>query len=113
MESSRSPPQAAPSLVLCTLPRISNTTLFFETQTHRALIKTSFPSVADVFQVMALVMAPFLLDDPKVYDMFPGDAIDRARTYLVHIKGGIGAYSDSKGNPYIRQEVSRSRFYSG
>lgn len=55
---------------------------------------------------MALVMAPFLLDDPRVYEMFPGDAIARARTYLQHVKGGIGAYSDSKGNPYIRQEVN-------
>lgn len=55
---------------------------------------------------MALVMAPFLLDDPRVYEMFPGDAIARARTYLQHVKGGIGAYSDSKGNPYICQEVN-------
>ena len=57
---------------------------------------------------MALVMAPFLLEDPRVYDMFPGDAIARARTYLEHVKGGIGGYSDSKGNPYIRQEVRGS-----
>lgn len=54
---------------------------------------------------MSLVMSPFLLDDPRVYDLFPRDAIERARNYLVHVKGGIGAYSDSKGNPYIRQEV--------
>lgn len=54
---------------------------------------------------MALVMAPFLLEDPRVSDMFPGDAIARAREYLVHVKGGVGAYSDSKGNPYVRQEV--------
>lgn len=57
---------------------------------------------------MALVMAPFLLEDPRVYDMFPGDAIARARTYLEHVKGGIGGYSDSKGNPYVRQEVRGS-----
>lgn len=54
---------------------------------------------------MALVTAPFLLDDPRVHDMFPGDVIERARIYLEKVKGGIGAYSDSKGNPYIRQEV--------
>lgn len=54
---------------------------------------------------MALVMAPFLLDDPRICDIFPRDAIERARTYLHHVKGGIGAYSDSKGNPYICQEV--------
>lgn len=58
-----------------------------------------------VLEVMALVMAPFLLEDPNVHRMFPGDAIARARTYLQHVKGGIGAYSDSKGNPFIRQEV--------
>lgn len=52
-------------------------------------------------------MAPFLLEDPHVHDMFPGDAIARAREYLVHVKGGIGAYSDSKGNQHIRQEVCR------
>jgi len=52
-------------------------------------------------------MAPFLLEDPRVHDMFPADAIARAREYLVHVKGGIGAYSDSKGNQYIRQEVCR------
>ncbi|CAM9863889.1 unnamed protein product, partial [Discosporangium mesarthrocarpum] len=57
-------------------------------------------------QVMSLVMSPFLLDDPRVYDMFPMDAIERARNYLIHVKGGIGAYSDSKGNPYIRQEIA-------
>lgn len=57
---------------------------------------------------MSLVMSPFLLDDPRVYEMFPRDAIERARNYLVHLNGGIGAYSDSKGNPYIRQEVSAS-----
>lgn len=54
---------------------------------------------------MALVTAPFLLDDPRVHDMFPGDVIERARIYLEKVKGGIGAYSDSKGNPFIRQEV--------
>lgn len=60
---------------------------------------------------MSLVMAPFLLDDPRVYDMFPGDAIARARTYLEHVKGGIGGYSDSKGNPYVRQEVRGSGWW--
>lgn len=61
---------------------------------------------------MSLVMAPFILDDPRVYEMFPGDAIERARNYLVHIKGGIGAYSDSKGNPFVRQEVCNESFKS-
>ena len=57
-------------------------------------------------QVLALLMAPFLLDKPGVEDMFPPDAIARARLYLSHMKGGMGAYTDSKGVPYIRQEVA-------
>lgn len=57
-------------------------------------------------QVMSLMMAPFLLDDPNVGTMFAPDAIARAKNYLKHVKGGLGAYSDSKGNPYIRQEIA-------
>eukprot|EP01041_Mallomonas_annulata_P001543 gene1543-2983_t len=57
-------------------------------------------------QVLSLLMAPFLLDHPQVTKMFPADAIARAKNYLVHIKGGLGAYSDSKGNPYIRREIA-------
>jgi len=57
-------------------------------------------------QVMALLMAPFLMDTPEAENLFPPDAIARAKTYLKYIKGGLGAYSDSKGNPYIRQEIA-------
>ena len=57
-------------------------------------------------QVMALLMAPFLMDDPHANSIFPPDAIERAKLYLSKLKGGLGAYSDSKGNPYIRQEIS-------
>lgn len=57
-------------------------------------------------QVMSLLMAPFLLDDPKIKSSFPSDVIQRAKTYLSHIKGGLGAYSDSRGNPFIRQEIA-------
>lgn len=55
---------------------------------------------------MALLMAPFLMDTPEATNLFPPDAIERAQTYLKHIKGGLGAYSDSKGNPYIRKEIA-------
>jgi glutamate--glyoxylate aminotransferase len=58
-------------------------------------------------QVLALVTAPFLLEDPRLHSMFPPDAIARARDYLANVKGGVGAYSDSAGNPYVRQEVAR------
>ena len=58
-------------------------------------------------QVLSLLMAPFLMDDPKAIGLFPPDAIERAKLYLSKIKGGLGAYSDSKGNPYIREEVAK------
>ena len=51
-------------------------------------------------------MSPFLLDHPQVHTMFPPDAIERAKIYLANIKGGLGAYSDSRGNPFIRREVA-------
>eukprot|EP01033_Poteriospumella_lacustris_P005270 gene5271-3764_t len=57
-------------------------------------------------QVMALLLAPFLLKDPNVTKMFPADVIERAQLYLKNTKGGLGAYSDSKGVPYIRQLVA-------
>lgn len=53
--------------------------------------------------VMALCMAPFMLEDPVIVGRFPADVVSRARLYLQHVKGGLGAYSDSKGNPYVRQ----------
>jgi glutamate--glyoxylate aminotransferase len=57
-------------------------------------------------QVMSLLIAPFLLDDPNVSKLFPTDVIERAKLYLKNTKGGLGAYSDSKGVPYIRQLVA-------
>jgi glutamate--glyoxylate aminotransferase len=57
-------------------------------------------------QVLALLIAPFLMDHPSANSLFPSDVIARAKVYLKHIKGGLGAYTDSKGNPYIRQEIA-------
>lgn len=57
-------------------------------------------------QVLALMFAPFLMDQPQALSMFPSDAIARAKLYLSKLKGGVGAYSDSKGNLYIRQEIA-------
>ena len=51
-------------------------------------------------------MCPSLLNKPNIGTMFPNDAIARAKLYLKHFKGGIGAYSDSRGNSYVRQEVA-------
>jgi glutamate--glyoxylate aminotransferase len=57
-------------------------------------------------QVMSLLMAPFLMGDANILRSFPSDVIERAKLYLSKLKGGLGAYSDSKGNPYIRQEIA-------
>ena len=57
-------------------------------------------------QVMSLLMAPFIMDNPNVHTLFAPDAIARAKLYLSKISGGVGAYSDSRGNAYIRQEIA-------
>ncbi|EFJ51567.1 alanine aminotransferase [Volvox carteri f. nagariensis] len=58
-------------------------------------------------QVLALCAAPFLLDHPRVEELFPADAIARAKKILSAFKGGVGAYTDSRGNPLVREEVAR------
>lgn len=58
-------------------------------------------------QVIALCAAPFLLENPKLLEAFPKDAVDRARTLLKSLSGGVGAYQDSRGNPLVRQEVAK------
>jgi len=58
-------------------------------------------------QVLALCAAPFLLERPDVDKLFPKDAIARARKLLEAFKGGVGAYTDSRGNPLVREEVAR------
>eukprot|EP00798_Chlamydomonas_sp_ICE-L_P015020 gene15020-21092_t len=58
-------------------------------------------------QVIALCAAPFLLERPDVEQMFPRDAIARARKILASFKGGVGAYTDSRGNPLVREEVAQ------
>jgi glutamate--glyoxylate aminotransferase len=57
-------------------------------------------------QVMSLLMAPFIMDNPEVHKLFAPDAIARAKLYLSKLNGGLGAYSDSRGNPFIRQEIA-------
>jgi len=37
--------------------------------------------------------------------LFPSDAIERARKYQAVLGGGLGAYQDSRGNMFIRQEI--------
>lgn len=60
-----------------------------------------------VRQVMALMQAPFVMDDSNVGVLFPPDAIARAKAYMKMTGGGgVGAYSDSRGLPGVRQEVA-------
>ena len=47
-------------------------------------------------QVMSLVTCPTLLDHPKVGELYPGDAIARAKQCLTYFNGGLGAYTDSR-----------------
>lgn len=64
------------------------------------------PRPAPSPQVIALCAAPFLLQHPKVGELFPADAIARAKQLLGAFAGGIGAYQDSRGNMMVRQEVA-------
>lgn len=56
-------------------------------------------------QVLSLLMAPFIMNDPNVTKIFPRDAIERAKVYQKALSGGVGAYQDSKGNMLIRREI--------
>ncbi|ORC85857.1 alanine aminotransferase [Trypanosoma theileri] len=58
-------------------------------------------------QVMALVDAPFLLENEKVVSQFPEDAVARAKEYLGHIGNRTGAYTDSAGYAFARDIVAR------
>lgn len=58
-------------------------------------------------QVLALLSAPFLLNHPKVKDLFPADAIARAKELNAAFGGAIGAYTDSRGSMAIREQVAK------
>ena len=49
---------------------------------------------------------PELLDHPLASQIYPADALKRARWLLEEI-GSIGAYSHSKGVPAIRKLVAK------
>ena len=57
-------------------------------------------------QVLSLLAAPFLFDHPLVDQMFPKDAIARAKKLNAHFGGAIGAYTDSRGSLGVRKEVA-------
>lgn len=46
------------------------------------------------------------MDHPNVTEMFASDAVSRAKEILEKIKGGVGAYTDSRGSLGLREEVA-------
>ncbi|KAG5484887.1 hypothetical protein LSCM4_07660 [Leishmania orientalis] len=57
-------------------------------------------------QVMALVDAPFMLEDAEIVARLPADAVARARGYLAEIGTGTGAYTESFGYRFARAAVA-------
>jgi len=57
-------------------------------------------------QVLALCDYPELLEQEGIDKMFPADVRTRAADILANMKGGTGAYSESKGVAYLRQMVA-------
>jgi len=58
-------------------------------------------------QVSALVQHPALLDSPLAPQLFPPDALARARAFLGFTHGaGLGAYTHSMGIEGVRREVA-------
>lgn len=67
------------------------------------------PPISFFRQVAALVEYPALLDPSNqstVRQLFPDDAIERARKIVESCGGNIGAYSHSQGIPAIRKNVA-------
>ncbi|HAT73202.1 MAG TPA: aminotransferase class I/II [Elusimicrobia bacterium] len=59
-----------------------------------------------VRQVLSLVEYPALMTRPAAADIFPADAVGRARLILEKNPSGTGAYTQSAGLPFIRQAVA-------
>lgn len=58
-------------------------------------------------QVMALCIAPFLLEQEETAKAFPADVVERAQRLLKSFgTGGVGGYTDSRGNTVVRNEVA-------
>ncbi|KAJ8600729.1 hypothetical protein CTAYLR_003903 [Chrysophaeum taylorii] len=55
-------------------------------------------------QVLSMIMNPELL--ATGVSSYSTEVLERARTYATAIKGGVGAYSDSKGVRIVRDEVA-------
>lgn len=58
-------------------------------------------------EVLSLLLSPPLLDNPRAPELFSAEAIDRARELLAAFGGRMGAYSDARGVPAIREQVAK------
>ena len=58
-------------------------------------------------QGLSLTTYPDLLGLENLNDLYPQDIVDTAKDILRHVKGGVGAYSESQGLNVIRNKVAR------
>lgn len=59
-----------------------------------------------VREVLSLMEFPDLLNDDNFLKGYHKDSIERARFILKNVPGGVGAYSQSAGIPFIRKAVA-------
>eukprot|EP00286_Rhodomonas_abbreviata_P002652 CAMPEP_0181346598 /NCGR_PEP_ID=MMETSP1101-20121128/33413_1 /TAXON_ID=46948 /ORGANISM="Rhodomonas abbreviata, Strain Caron Lab Isolate" /LENGTH=509 /DNA_ID=CAMNT_0023458721 /DNA_START=105 /DNA_END=1634 /DNA_ORIENTATION=+ len=57
-------------------------------------------------QVLSLMDYPEMSDHPAVTQIYPADAIARAKHFFANVPGGTGAYSESQGITLVRQHVA-------
>ena len=60
---------------------------------------------------MALLQAPFLMNDPSADRIFPPDVIARAKKYLSYTSGGVGEFKFELSRELRRGEIVAKRMY--
>jgi alanine transaminase len=60
-----------------------------------------------VRQCLSVLMNPDLLLYPNILDIYPPDVIERVQSLLSHVKGGVGAYSESQGLYIVRETIAK------
>ena len=58
-------------------------------------------------QVLSIIDYPDLLTNPNAASIYPPDVLSLAKKFIDNIPGGSGAYSESKGVPFLRQMVAK------
>jgi len=57
-------------------------------------------------QVLSLMDYPEMADHPAAKEIYPADAIKRAKSFIEKVPGGTGAYSESQGIELVRAHVA-------